>query len=289
MRDYTQLADVARTAAERAAAHIRSAKRPPAGAAWEHKGALDFVTEVDRGAEGLIAETLVAAVPGSTVMGEELTPEGAAAGPAATSADRGSSRGSPGEAASPGAPPRPVLWIVDPLDGTTNYLHGYPQYAVSIAAVLDRALVAGVVVDVERQVAYHATAGGGAWCGSQRLRVSGVTEPSLALIGTGFPFRVPHLLPRYLRQFTAVNHAVSGVRRAGSAALDLADVARGRFEGFWELELAPWDVAAGILLIREAGGVVTDLDGGPDVVRQGPLVAGNPAMHTWLMKVLSEC
>jgi myo-inositol-1(or 4)-monophosphatase len=261
-------------AAERAAAHVRSVRRPPAGAAWEHKGALDFVTEVDRASERLIAETLTAAVPGSAVMGEELTPSGQAPAPAAASAGQSE----PGGA---------VLWIVDPLDGTTNYLHGYPQYAISIAAIVDRALVAGVVMDIERDVVYRATAGGGAWCGRERLRVSDVTDPRLALIGTGFPFRVPRLLPSYLRQFTAITHAVSGVRRAGSAALDLADVARGRFDGFWELELAPWDMAAGILLIREAGGVVTDPSGSTDVVRQGPLVAGNSAMHAWLIKMLA--
>jgi myo-inositol-1(or 4)-monophosphatase len=274
VRDYRELAHVAQAAAERGAARIRSAKRPAAGAAWEHKGALDFVTEVDRASERLIAEALTAAVPGSSVMGEELTP---AAMPSASSARSAGGGGGGGGG---------VLWIVDPLDGTTNYLHGYPQYAVSIAAVLDGALVAGVVLDVERATLYHATADGGAWCGRERLQVSRVTDPSLALIGTGFPFRVPHLLPSYLRQFTAVTHAVSGVRRAGSAALDLADVARGRFEGFWELVLAPWDMAAGVLLIREAGGVVTDLDGSADVVRQGGLVAGNPAMHAWLMSIL---
>jgi myo-inositol-1(or 4)-monophosphatase len=276
VRDYRELADAARSAAEQAAAQVRAAKRPRAGAAWEHKGALDFVTDVDRASERLIVETLTVAVPGSHVMGEELTPGTAApAAPAATAGGGGG--GGSG-----------VLWIVDPLDGTTNYLHGYPQYAVSIAAVADHTLVAGVVVDVERGLVYHATAGGGAWCGRERLRVSEVTQPSLSLIGTGFPFRVPRLLPGYLRQFTAITHAVSGVRRAGSAALDLADVARGRFEGFWELELAPWDMAAGILLIREAGGVVTDFAGSPDVVRQGPLVAGNPAMHAWLLELLAS-
>jgi len=279
VREHRQLADVARAAAQRGAGYIRSAQHPAVGTAWEHKGALDFVTDVDRGSERLIVETLSKAVPGSRVMGEELSPE----------VSRGGGEHSPPQrtqrAQSPSTPPG-LLWIVDPLDGTTNYLHGYPQYAVSIAAVVNGALVAGVVVDVERNLTYHATAGGGAWCGDERLRVSAVTEPGLSLIGTGFPFRVPRLLPSYLRQFTAINHAASGVRRAGSAALDLADVARGRFEGFWELELAAWDVAAGVLLIREAGGLVTDLEGSPDVVRQGALVAGNPAIHAWLLSIL---
>jgi myo-inositol-1(or 4)-monophosphatase len=180
-----------------------------------------------------------------------------------------------------------LLWVVDPLDGTTNYLHGYPQYAVSIAALLDGELAAGVVLDVARNVLYSATAGGGAWCGSSRLAVSSIADPRLALIGTGFPFRTPHLVPRYLRQFCAVHDAASGIRRAGSAALDLADVAQGHFEGFWELDLAAWDVAAGVLLVREAGGVVTDLEGSPDVVCRGAKVAGNPAIHGWLLQMLA--
>jgi len=268
VRDYRQLADVARAAAEQAAAYVRKAVRPLAGAAWSRKGILDYVTEVDRGSEQLIADALTKAVPGSEVMGEELSPQRAP------------------RAQSP-APPLQVLWVVDPLDGTTNYLHGYPQYAVSIAAVVEGRLVAGVVLDVERDLGYHATAGGGAWCDGERLAVSNVTEPSLSLIGTGFPFRTPHLLPRYLRHFTAISAATAGIRRAGSAALDLVDVARGRFEGFWELDLAAWDVAAGTLIVREAGGVVTDLAGSPEVVCQGSKVAGNPAVHAWLLHVLA--
>jgi myo-inositol-1(or 4)-monophosphatase len=174
------------------------------------------------------------------------------------------------------------------LDGTTNYLHGYPQYAVSIAALVDGELVAAVVLDVARNLVYHAWAGGGAWCGEERLAVSRVTEPSLSLIGTGFPFRVPHLLPRYLRHFAAVSAITSGIRRAGSASLDLVDVARGRFEGFWELDLAPWDLAAGVLLVREAGGIVTNVEGSADVVRQGSILAGNPATHAWLLDLLGS-
>lgn len=282
MRDYRQLAEVARGAAERAAAYIRSARRPPAGPEWSAKGLLDYVTEVDRGSEQLIGEALTKAMPGSEVLGEELSPAGEARG---TSPRRAQSSQ---RSRSPTTPAR-LLWVVDPLDGTTNYLHGYPQYAVSIAALLEGRLVAGVVWDVERGLAYHATAGGGAWCNGERLAVSSVTEPSQSLIGTGFPFRTPRLLPRYLRHFTAVSAATAGIRRAGSAALDLVDVARGRFEGFWELDLAAWDVAAGTLIVREAGGVVTDLAGSPEVVCQGSKVAGNAAIHAWLLNVLAAC
>ena len=266
MHDYRRLADVARAAAEQAAAYIRSARRPPAGPEWSAKGLLDYVTDVDRSSEKLIADLLTKAVPGSEVLGEEFSPQRAQ------------------RTQSPAQPQ--LIWVVDPLDGTTNYLHGYPQYAVSIAALVDGRLAAGVVMDVERNLVYHATAGGGAWCGGDRLAVSTVSEPSLSLIGTGFPFRTPHQVPQYLRHFVAISAATAGIRRAGSASLDLVDVARGRFEGFWELELAPWDVAAGALIVREAGGIVTDLAGAPDVVGHGPKVAGNPAIHAWLMEVL---
>jgi myo-inositol-1(or 4)-monophosphatase len=157
---------------------------------------------------------------------------------------------------------------------------------VSVAAVVGGTLAVGVVVDVCRELTYHAVDGGGAWCGGRRLRVSTVREPANALIGTGFPFKAPDLLPRYLRQFAAILPRTSGVRRAGSASLDFTDIALGRFDGFWELRLAPWDVAAGTLLVREAGGVVTDLDGGASVLHHGAYVAGNPTIHAWLMEVL---
>ncbi len=260
MRDYNDLVKVAVTAAAQAAAYLRAAARP-AWDAWTEKGRHDFVTEVDRASEALIAETLVRGVPGSRVVGEELTPT-----LAADTSD--------------------VVWIVDPLDGTTNFLHGYPQYAVSIGCVVRGALGVGVVHDVARGATYRAWRGGGAWLGDTRLAVSSVTEPKRALVGTGFPFKQQERLEEYLRQFAAVTRASSGIRRAGSAALDLADVAAGRFDGFWELSLAPWDVAAGVVLVREAGGRVTRLDGSEDLLGHGSVVAGNPALHSWLIDLL---
>lgn len=261
MRETQHLVEVARRAALAAATEIRGRERPKS-TAWSLKdGPSDFATEVDRAAERLIGDVLLEAFPDSTVMGEELSPEVVGSG---------------------------LLWVVDPLDGTVNYLHDYPAYAVSIAALVDGALSAGVVVDVDRERVYHATAGGGAWCGERRLRVSTVRAPAHALIGTGFPFKWPELVPRYLAHFTAILAATSGIRRAGSAALDLVDVALGRFDGFWELMLAPWDVAAGTLLVREAGGVVTDLAGSPEVLRHGAFVAGNPAIHAWLLGVVGS-
>jgi myo-inositol-1(or 4)-monophosphatase len=258
--EFRHLLDAARDAAQRGAALIRSFDRPDP-ATWQLKGQSDFVTRVDRDTEALISETLTTACPGSVVQGEELSP------------DRRHGD---------------LVWVVDPLDGTTNFLHGYPAYGVSVGAVVDGVLSVGVVVDVARDVVYHAVLGGGAWCGERRLAVSATSDPANALIGTGFPFKVPHLLPAYLRQFSGILMRTSGIRRAGAASLDFADLAQGRFDGFWELHLSAWDVAGGALLVREAGGVVTDLDGNEEVVRQGAFVAGNPAIHEWLMGVLRE-
>ncbi|MEP6590364.1 MAG: inositol monophosphatase family protein [Gemmatimonadota bacterium] len=259
--DPERLARLAERAAARAGAFLANVPRPDP-AMWVGKGHHDFVTHVDRTAEELISDTLLRAEPDSHVLGEEHTPE-ATEGPG-------------------------LRWIVDPLDGTTNYLHGYPVWAVSIGASIDGELVAGTVFHVPVHRRYTAWRGGGCWAGPERLRVSTITTPGQALLGTGFPFKAPELVQRHLAQLARVLPATSGVRRAGAAALDLVDVAAGRFEAFWELVLAPWDKAAGIVLIREAGGVVTDLAGNPAAAVHGPIVAGNPAMHAWLLKTIAE-
>ena len=264
MREYNDLVKLAERAALRAADYLRSAPRP-AVEAWTEKSQHDFVTEVDRAAEAIIAEVISREEPDSVIVGEELSPKRAARGE--------------------------LVWIVDPLDGTTNFLHGYPQYAVSIGCVVDGKLSAGVIHDVCRKRTYRAVRGGGAFEEDTRLSVSAVTDPRRALIGTGFPFKSLNVLHVYLAQFAAVIGAASGVRRAGAAALDLADVAAGRLDGFWELQLAPWDIAAGTLLIREAGGIVTRHDGASDVLSSegnGSLVAGNAAMHRWLIDLLRK-
>ncbi|MFC1639911.1 inositol monophosphatase family protein [Gemmatimonadota bacterium] len=263
MQNHKELLDSAITAAKLAAQHIRSVERPSHPSSWGQKGTSDFVTQVDRDCEQLIADSLLRDHPNSTIMGEELSPQ-------TTHTAEG------------------VTWVVDPLDGTTNYLHDYPAYAVSVAAMLNGVLSAGVVIDVLRERVYHSTFGGGAWCDDRRIQVSATTDTAIALIGTGFPFKSLHLLPEYLHQFTTILKATSGIRRAGSAALDLVDLASGRLDGFWELSLAPWDVAAGTLLVREAGGVVTDTEGHRDVIRQGPVIAGNPAIHSWLLEVVKS-
>jgi myo-inositol-1(or 4)-monophosphatase len=264
VRNYNDLVKIAAAAARRGAEYLRGAARPSSSDAWTEKAQHDFVTDIDRTCEAMIAEALTRAVPESRVVGEELTPDLVTGGAG------------------------DVVWIVDPLDGTTNYLHGFPEYAVSIGCAVRGALCAGVVHDVSRDVVYRAAAGGGAWMSDVRVHVSEVAKPSRALIATGFPFRSMTHLDRYLEQFAAVARGVSGIRRPGSAALDLANVAAGRFDAFWEQGLAPWDIAAGIVLIREAGGLVTRQDGSEDVLGHGDIVAGNPAMHAWLMKVLRE-
>lgn len=246
------------TAAKEAAAVISSAADRLSSIRWETKKGSDFVSEVDRGAEAAIATVIERLFPSAVIVGEELSP-GAAAD-------------------------AELAFVVDPLDGTTNFLHGYPEYAVSVAALSKGALLAGTVLNVATGELFTAAAGEGAFRNGERIKVSTITDPALSLIGTGFPFKKLELLPRYLMQFDVVMRHSSGVRRAGSAALDLSAVACGRFDGFWELDLAPWDIAAGVLLVREAGGSVTDLAGRPAEINFGPFVAGNPEIHAWLLE-----
>jgi myo-inositol-1(or 4)-monophosphatase len=234
-------------------------ERPADPSRWSLKGSRDFVTDVDRTAERIITEVLLAAEPEGRIVGEELHPEVVTEG---------------------------MVWIVDPLDGTTNFLHDFPSYAVSIAGAVDGVLEAAAIVNVPRGETYTASRGGGAWHGERRLAVSAIRDPGFALIGTGFPFKDTSRIEDYLRQFERIAGQVSGIRRPGAASLDLADVAAGRFDGFWEQQLSAWDIAAGTLLIREAGGVVTD-PGGRDVgIEHAAVVAGNPAIHAWLLDVL---
>lgn len=260
--DNGSLLDAIIAAARAAGGIIRTAAPTAGDLAWEEKSAFDFVSRVDRAAEEEIVRILTADHPGSVVLGEEL---------------------SPGERTSVG-----LAFIVDPLDGTTNFLHGYPEYAVSIAASVEGELVASAVLNAATGELFTAVAGGGAYLDGARVAVSATTDHARALIGTGFPFRRLDELVRYVRQFDLVARRTAGIRRAGSAALDLADVACGRFDAFWELSLSPWDVAAGLLLVMEAGGVVTDFDGSRARPSFGGYVAGNPEMHAWLMQTLAE-
>ncbi len=253
------LLHLATSAASRAAAYLRSVERPADPARWGVKSARDFVTDVDRTAESIIREVLLQGEPGSAVIGEEL----------------GSDLHTEG-----------LVWIVDPLDGTTNFLHGYPWYAVSLAAAVNGEFQAGVIVNVPRNELVTATRGGGAWLGSRRLAVSTIDDPGFALIGTGYPFRDLARIDEYQDQFARVSGTASGLRRAGSAALDLVSVASGEFEAFWEQQLSAWDIAAGALIVREAGGIVTDFAGRDVGIEHSSVVAGSPAMHRWLLGVI---
>lgn len=247
-------------AAARAAAEVArraSARRGPA--AWESKGHSDWVSEVDRGAESAAVSAIRDRFPEHAIVAEESD----WGGPAPENA--------------------PAVWYVDPLDGTTNFLHGYPAYAASVAVADAEGLAAAAVVNPNRDERFTAVRGGGARLNDRPIRVSSIAEPKHALIGTGFPFKALDLLDDYLAQFRHLLPRTSGIRRTGSAAIDLCDVACGRFDGFWELRLEAWDIAAGALIVREAGGVITDLAGGPDVVRRTGIVAGNRGVHAFLL------
>ena len=256
----SRLLDIALEAARAGAAVIRDATAERGALVWETKGRSDFVSEVDKASERRITDVVRRLLPDATILGEELSPSAI------------STSG--------------VVVIADPLDGTTNFLHGYPEYAVSLAIARDGELCAGAVLNVARGEEFSARRGGGAFLDGKRVHVSKLRDPGKALIGTGFPFKNIEKLPRYLEQFSLVMRGTAGIRRAGSAALDLSNVACGRFDGFWELVLAPWDVAAGILMVEEAGGIVTDLDGNEPRVDAGAFVAGNPAMHAWLLQTV---
>lgn len=226
----------------------------------ETKQASDFVTKVDRLSEEVVLRTIRDEFPSHAFLAEE------------------SQRAETAEE---------YRWIVDPLDGTTNYIHGYPMFSVSIALQHEAKTVLGVVFDPLREELYHAISGGGAYLNGHLIRVSDSSAMEKSLIATGFPFRKKGSLDIYLRAFKALFNEVSDIRRAGSAALDLAYIAAGRLEGFFELNLSPWDIAAGDLLIREAGGVVTDFGGGDEYLSTGNIVAGNAPVQAEILRVIS--
>ena len=254
------LLDIVMRAAAAGAAVIRAAAPRVRTLDWRHKGPSDFVSEVDLAAEAAILAVAGRELPEAILLAEE------------TAADTPPARVGAG-----------LALVIDPLDGTTNFLHGFPQYAVSIAVLERGEPVAAVVHDAAGSEVFTATAGGGAFVDGLPLRVSAIHEPRRALIGTGFPFKDPADVPPYQRQMSAVMAEVAGVRRPGAASLDLASVAAGRFDAFWENLLSPWDFAAGMLLVREAGGLATDLDGAHlRATAPSSVLVGNPGMHAWL-------
>ena len=226
------------------------------------KGPGEFVSTADLKAERIIKADLRKARPGYAMLFEEGGAEA-------------------------GSDPR-HRWIVDPLDGTTNFLHGIPHFAISIALERDGEIVAGVVYEPVRDEMYWAEKGLGAYVNDRRLRVSARRRLSESLIGTGMPFGARIEPCAYMATLTALMSATAGIRRMGSAALDLAYVAAGRFDGFWEFGLEPWDLAAGILLVREAGGYVSDLSGGHDMMASGDVLAANDHLHLPLAALIKD-
>ncbi len=214
------------------------------------KGASDFVTRADIKAEKTIRADLTHARPAYGWLGEESDPV-------------------------VGDDPR-RRWIVDPLDGTTNFLHGLPHWAISVAMEHKDEIVAAVIFDPAKDELFTAEKGGGAWMNGKRLRVSSRKDMSECLFATGIPFGARKTLSKTAADLRELMPACAGVRRFGAASLDLAYVAAGRYDGFWERELAPWDMAAGLLLVREAGGYVTDMNAGTDMLGTGGVIAANP-------------
>ncbi|KAA0456395.1 MAG: inositol monophosphatase [Candidatus Thioglobus sp.] len=228
----------------------------------ENKAANDFVSEVDKAAEEAIINELKYAFPNHSILAEE------------SGETLGDSR---------------FQWIIDPLDGTTNYLHGFPQYSVSIALYEDNEAIHAVVYDPFKEELFVASKGGGAYLNEQRIRVSNGNSSSPfknTLIGTGFPFKAPRHLEAYLNMFKTIHPQVAGIRRAGSAALDLAWLAAGRMDGFWEIELSIWDIAAGALIVKEAGGYIGDFSGRDGYLKTGNVVAGNEQVFKQILKTI---
>ncbi len=222
------------------------------------KGLNDFVSEVDKASEQAIIEVLHRSYPDHAILAEES----------------GQHEGNE------------YQWIIDPLDGTTNYLHGFPQFSVSIALAHRGVMEHGLVYDPLREEMFTASRGAGAQLNDRRIRVTDRKSLPGALLGTGFPYREHKQIDSYLGMFKALILETAGIRRPGSAALDLAYVAAGRLDGFWELGLSAWDTAAGSLLIKEAGGIVTDITGGERYQETGNILAANLKLHNILLNTI---
>ncbi len=247
-------------AARRAGTIINRASQDVGSIKVHSKNYNDFVSEVDHASERAIIETLQEAYPDHGFLGEE-------SGSDRTDAEH--------------------VWIIDPLDGTTNFLHGFEQYSVSIALMTRGQLEQAVVFDPSRNNLFTATRGRGAFLNDKRIRVSNRAKLQSAMIGTGFPFRDFKHLDTYLGMFKDMIKNTAGLRRPGSAALDLAYVAAGWFDGFWEIGLSKWDIAAGALLVQEAGGIVGDFEGNETWIDTGNIAAGNPKVFAQMLQVLA--
>ncbi len=226
------------------------------------KGPANFVTAADRKAEEVLREELLAARPGYGFVGEE----------------GGRIEG----------PDKSHTWLVDPLDGTTNFLHGIPQFAISIGLEREGVIVAGLIYNPVTDEMFLAERGKGAFLNDRRLRVAARQRLDHAVVACGLPHYGRGGLDVFRKEFGAVQEKVAGLRRFGAAALDLAWIAAGRLDGYWERNLSPWDMAAGIVIVREAGGFVTDLDGGEAMFAQGGILAGNDTIHRELLRLIKD-
>jgi len=253
---------IAIKAARRAGSVINRATLDGAILDVKSKRANDFVTQVDKGAEEAAIGVIRASYPDHAILAEESGEN--------LSGTRSDYR-----------------WIIDPLDGTTNFIHGFPQFCVSIGIEHRGALAHAVVYDPGKNELFTASKGRGAFLNDRRLRVTRCQKLDDALVGTGFPFKELSRVDPYLRQLRTVMSSCAGVRRAGSAALDLAYVAAGRLDAFWEMGLSPWDMAAGALLIQEAGGLVGDLAGDQGYMRSGDIAAATPKVFPQLLQALA--
>ncbi|MDO9421451.1 MAG: inositol monophosphatase family protein [Herminiimonas sp.] len=250
-------------AARRGAAIINRASFDLDRVKVTEKNPNDFVTEVDQAAEQAIIEVLKTAYPDHAILAEE-------SGASANLHDDNEN-----------------VWIIDPLDGTTNFIHGFPQYCVSIALQQRGQITQAVVYDPTRNDLFTATKGAGAYLNEKRIRVTKRDKIADALIGTGFPFRANDDIDQYLKMFKIMSQSCAGLRRPGSAALDLAYVAAGRLDGFFEKGLKPWDLAAGSLLITESGGIVGTFEGESDYLYKGDILAGTPKVFAQMVSLLS--
>jgi myo-inositol-1(or 4)-monophosphatase len=253
--------NVAVKAARRAATIINRASLNLERLQIDRKQHNDFVTEVDKAAEEAIIETLNEAYPNHGFLAEE-------SGELLNNSDH--------------------IWIIDPLDGTTNFIHGFPQYAISIALSVNGVLQQAVIYDPNRDELFSASKGAGAYVDRRRLRVASQIKLENALIGTGFPYRQDQDVDQYLKIFAEMTRQCAGLRRPGAASLDLAYVAAGRYDGFFESELKPWDMAAGALIITEAGGLVGNYRGEEGFLESGEIMAGNPRIFAQMAQVLGK-
>lgn len=231
------------------------------GSSIRNKGPSDYVTEIDKECERLIVEEVRRNFPRHHIMAEETVNDGLQPG---------------------------YTWVIDPVDGTTNFIHGFPFVAVSIAVCLEKRPVLGFVLDAVRNELFSARRGGGAWLNGSRLPVREKVELDQALLATGFPSRTRRYIEDYLVAFKSIFMSVSGIRRSGCAALDLAYLAAGRLDGFWEIGLKAWDIAAGALLIEEAGGLIGDFLGEDKYLISGNVVGGVPIVYQFLLEQVQK-